>query len=136
MYERSFQLQIVTPSRVVYQGEASSLSAPGVNGGFQVLYNHAPFLSAVEIGRIKVKDAAGADTLYASASGFVEVRKNVVTVLVESAERVDEIDVKRAEAARDRAEKRLRLTDGTIDMERARLALLRALNRLRVAGRA
>jgi len=134
MYEKSFQLQIVTPDRVVFQGEATSLSAPGVQGGFQVLYNHAPFLSALEIGRIKVKDVSGSDTAYAAAGGFVEVRNNAVTVLAESAERVDEIDVKRAEAARDRAVKRLRANEAGIDVERARLALLRALNRLRVAG--
>jgi F-type H+-transporting ATPase subunit epsilon len=134
MYEKPFRLQIVTPVKIAYQGEATSLSAPGVLGGFQVLANHAPLLSAVEIGRMKVRDTAGAESHYASSSGFVEVRNNVVTVLVESAEKADEIDVQRARAARERAEKRLQAKSPEIDVARAQLALLRALNRLRVAG--
>jgi len=134
MYERSFRLSIVTPTRVVFEGEATSLSAPGVMGGFQVLYNHAPLLSSLSIGRLKIKDTLGTDAVYSSAGGVVEVRRNVVTVLVESAERVEEIDVERAKAARDRATMRLRSRDSSVDVERARLALWRAVNRLRVAG--
>ncbi len=136
MYEKPFRLQIVTPVKVAYQGDATSLSAPGVLGGFQVLADHASLLSAVEIGRIKVRDTSGAESLYAASSGFVEVHNNVVTVLVESAEKASEIDVDRARSARERAEKRLRSKSPDIDVERAQLALLRALNRLRVAGAA
>lgn len=124
----------MTPARVVFDGEATSLSAPGVMGGFQILYSHASLLSSLEIGRLKVKDMAGTDAIYASGGGVVEVRNNIVTVLVESAERVEEIDITRAEAARDRALKRLRQKDSSIDVERARLALWRAVNRLRIAG--
>src|SRR5512140_366673 len=134
MYDKPFRLQIVTPAKLAYEGEATSVSAPGVLGGFQVLANHAALLAAVEIGRIKVRDTAGVETFYASSSGFVEVRNNVVTVLVESAEKSDEIDVPRARAARERAEQRLRTKAPDIDVERAQAALLRALNRLRVAG--
>ncbi len=134
MYEKPFQLQIVTPDGVVFQGEATSLSAPGVSGGFQVLAGHAPLLSAIGIGRLKVKDRSGSDTMYASGSGFVEVRRNDVSVLVESAERADQIDVDRAKAARQRAEERLRSREADVDTVRAKLALLRAQNRLRVAA--
>ncbi len=134
MYEKAFRLQIITPARIVFQGEASSLSVPGVLGGFQVLAGHAPLLSTLDIGRLKVKDLSGSDTIYAAGSGFVEVSRNDVTVLVESAERADEIDIQRAKAARERAEQRLRSRDAAVDTVRAKLALLRAQNRLRVSG--
>ena len=82
-----------------------------------------------------MKSTAGADTRYAASGGFVEVRNNTVVVLVESAERADEIDVTRASEARDRAERRLRSHEKDIDLERARVALYRALNRLRIASK-
>jgi F-type H+-transporting ATPase subunit epsilon len=135
MYEKSFTVEIVAPDRIVYRGDATSVSAPGVEGGFQVLYNHAPLMAALEIGRVTVKDPGGTDTVYSTAGGFLEVRDNKVTVLVESAEVRGGIDVARAESACERARERLRTHDPGIDVERARLALLRALNRIRVAGR-
>ena len=135
MYEKSFALEIITPNRVVYRDDATSLSAPGVLGGFQVLYNHAPLLSSLEIGQIKVKNKEGEDILFAASGGFVEVRENKVVVLAENAERANEIDVARAKYAQERAEGRLREKYEHIDVERARLALLRAINRLRIAGK-
>lgn len=136
MYEKSFYLEVITPDRAVFRDDATSLSAPGTNGGFQILYNHAPFLSSLEVGRIVIKNKDGFDQQYATSGGFVEVRRNKVVVLVESAERADEIDVDRARAARERAEQRLHTRDPKIDFARAQLALLRALNRLRIAGKA
>jgi F-type H+-transporting ATPase subunit epsilon len=135
MYERSFQLEIVAPNRLVFEGEASSVSAPGTLGGFQVLFNHAPLLSSLEVGPLKFKNPAGVDTVYATGGGFLEVRDNRVTVLVESAELPEEIDIERARSARERAEGRLRSREQSLDMVRAELALARALNRLRLAGR-
>ncbi|MBM2840519.1 MAG: atpC, partial [Bacteroidetes bacterium] len=105
-------------------------------GGFQILYNHAPFISTIEIGELKVKDKNGKDELYATSGGFVEVKENSVVVLAETAERVAEIDVQRAKAANERATQRLHAKDPSIDIERARLAMMRSLNRLRVAGKA
>ncbi|MBI4536020.1 MAG: F0F1 ATP synthase subunit epsilon [Ignavibacteriae bacterium] len=136
MYERAFKLEIITPSKVVYRNEATSLGAPGVLGGFQILYDHAPFLSALEIGTIKVKDATGNDTLFATSGGFIEVKDNHVVVLADTAERAEEIDVERAKSAKDRASSRLHSHDEHIDVLRAHVALLRAVNRLRIAERA
>ena len=136
MYEKSFRLQIITPNKVVFQDEATSVGAPGTLGGFQILYNHAPFISTIEIGELKVKDKNGKDELYATSGGFVEVKENSVVVLAETAERVAEIDVQRAKASNERAVKRLHTKDPGIDLERARLAMVRSLNRLRVAGKA
>ena len=135
MYERSFSLEIVAPDRVVFQGEATSVTAPGTMGGFQVLFNHAPLLSSLDVGPLKVKNTQGVDTVYATGGGYLEVRENKVVVLVESAEKPEEIDVERARAARARAEGRLKVHDASFDSARAELALARALNRLRVAGR-
>jgi F-type H+-transporting ATPase subunit epsilon len=134
MYDKSFSLRIISPDRVVYEGEATSVSVPGASGGFQVLYNHAPLLSALLAGPVTVKSIQGDDALYATGGGFLEVHDNSVVVLVESAERPDEIDVRRAEDARDRAVQRLRSGARSVDIPRAEAALQRALNRLRLAG--
>jgi F-type H+-transporting ATPase subunit epsilon len=136
MYEKTFKVEIVTPQKVMFQAEATSVSAPGVEGGFQVLFNHAPLLTVLEVGVIKVKDTGGHDTLFATGGGFVEVNRNHVVILVDSAERAGEIDVARARAARDRADQRLHAPQANVDVERARAALLRAMNRLRIAQRA
>ena len=135
MYERSFSLEIIAPNRVVFQGDATSVTAPGTLGGFQVLFNHAPLLSSLDAGPLKVKNTQGADTVYATGGGYLEVRDNNVVVLVESAERPEEIDIERARAARARAEERLKSHDPSFGAVRAELALARALNRLRLAGR-
>ncbi len=131
---RSFDLQIVTPRRVVFNGRIESISAPGVLGSFQVLYLHAPLLSGLKIGEVKIVDAQGVETHYATSGGFVEVRNNKVVMLAETAERAEEIDVERAKASMARARTRLTEKRPGVDMERAQLALLRALNRLKVTG--
>jgi len=133
MSDKSFHLEIVTPRKVEYKGEVSSFSAPGVVGGFQVLRSHAPLLSSVAIGEVKLTDDSGSELRYATSGGFVEVRDNTVVMLAETAERADLIDAERAKAARERAEQRLAEKEDHIDQERARLALQRALNRLRIS---
>lgn len=134
MAEKTFHLEIVTPRRIVFNGEVTSFSAPGVVGGFQVLYNHAPLLSSLKIGEVKLIDASGAEYHYATSGGFVEVRDNKVILLAETAERADEIDVERAKIARDRAKKRIAEKKPDTDFERARLALHRASNRLKIVN--
>jgi F-type H+-transporting ATPase subunit epsilon len=133
MAEKTFQLNIVTPRRVVFSGDVVSFSAPGVLGGFQVLYNHAPMISAIDIGEVKLEDASGRSERFATSGGFVEVKQNKVVLLAETAERPAEIDVQRAEAARARAQQRLDERSADCDFDRARLALMRAINRLKIA---
>jgi F-type H+-transporting ATPase subunit epsilon len=135
MADKSFHLEIVTPKKVMFNGEVTSFSAPGVLGGFQVLRSHAPLLSNISIGEVKLVDVAGVELRYATSGGAVEVRENKVVLLAETAERSDEIDVNRAEAARDRARKRLSEKKPETDVDRARTALFRAMNRLKVADR-
>jgi F-type H+-transporting ATPase subunit epsilon len=135
MSEKLYHLDIITPQRVVFTGEVESFSAPGVLGGFQVLRSHAPLLSALAVGEVKVRTSQGEEYLYATSGGFVEVRENKVVLLADTAERSSEIDVDRATTARGRAEKRISEREKETDIDRARLALHRALNRLRIAGR-
>ncbi|MDH4069964.1 MAG: F0F1 ATP synthase subunit epsilon [Ignavibacteria bacterium] len=135
MFDKPFQLQIVTPARVAYKDTAVSISAPGVRGGFQVLYNHAPFLSALEIGELKVMKKDGSEIRFATGGGFLEVKDNAVVVLADSVENASDIDVERARDAKERAAGRMQSKDASVDVERARLAMLRALNRLKIAGR-
>ena len=133
MAEKLFRLEIVTPKKTVFSATVESFSAPGIIGGFQVLRSHAPLLSSIKIGEVKIKDSQGKEWRYATSGGFVEVRDNKVVMLAETAEKADEIDVKRADAARDRAGKRITEKKIDTDVDRARIALQRAANRLKVA---
>ena len=132
MAEKAFKVEIVTPRKVVFSGDVMSFGAPGVVGGFQVLYNHAPMLAEISVGEVKLQDVQGNESRFATSGGFVDVFKNHVVMLAETAERPTEIDRARAEAARERAMKRLAERTANIDYERARAALNRALNRLRI----
>lgn len=132
MTQKNFFLEIITPGKVVYSGEAIRLQAPSTAGYFEILYNHTPFLSALKTGKIKVTAAAG-KKYFAISGGFAEVYKNKVIVLAETAEPSEEIEVNRALAAKQRAEHRLLEHLPETDIPRARVALVRALNRLSVA---
>jgi F-type H+-transporting ATPase subunit epsilon len=127
----SFPLRIVTPAKTLYAGDVASLQAPGTEGSFGVLSNHAPMVASLTTGTIDFVEDGDRRNL-ATSGGFVEVSADGVTVLAETAEFNDDIDVNRAEASRERA--RQRLTDGTHDRVRAEAALQRAMNRLKVAG--
>ncbi|HVK40316.1 MAG TPA: F0F1 ATP synthase subunit epsilon [Candidatus Kapabacteria bacterium] len=135
---KTFSVEIVSPQRMVFQGEAESVTLPGVVAPFQVLYNHAPILTELEVGDIKIVDAQGRETHIATSGGFAEVKENKMTVIAEAAEAASEIDVKRAQSARERAAERVRDArqhTGDIDQLRAEAALARAMNRLKVADR-
>ncbi len=136
MADKSFQLEIVTPKKIVFQATVTSFSAPGIVGGFQVLRSHAPLLSSIGVGEVKIIDEQGRESRYATSGGFVEVHENKVVLLAETAERSDEIDITRAEVARDRAQQRIAEKRIETDLDRTRAALQRALNRLKVAQRA
>ena len=134
MFEKPFAVEIIAPDRVVFKGDVTAVSVPGTMGGFQVLHSHAPLLSSIEVGVVKVREQNGGEILFSTGGGFAETRNNVMVVLVESAERAEEIDVGRAKAARARAEQRLRERRQDVDLVRAEAALRRSMNRLRLAG--
>jgi len=131
--EKNLQLEIVTPRGTVFSDRVEAVRAPGVDGYFGVLPGHTPLMTALQIGEIRVR-RAGEVVRFATTGGFAEVLPNRVIILAETAEREDQIDVARALAAKERAEKRLRERGPDVDVDRAKAALARATNRLRVAG--
>lgn len=129
-----FYAQVLTPHGPVFQGSVTGIRVPGSEGSFEILYNHAALMSALEAGEVRVTDAEFGNRFFAISGGFVEVRDNEVVVLAEAAESPQQIDVPRAEAALDRAKERLANRTADVDYVRAEAALKRALNRLSVAG--
>jgi F-type H+-transporting ATPase subunit epsilon len=123
-------LEIITPAKIVFKGNIESVTIPGVEGSFQVLKNHAPLISVFEIGLVKIKADANTTKYFATGGGTVEVLNNNVLVLADSLEAVEEIDIERARRARDRAEERLANKTDDTNLDRARGALARAINRL------
>lgn len=129
----TFHAQILTPEGTILDEEVTGVRVPGTEGSFEVKSHHANIISMLEIGDILVRKPNGDRDVYAVSGGFVEVVDNKLTLLAEAAEHIEEIDVDRAEAARERALRRLRSEDEHIDKERARRALKRAENRLHLA---
>jgi F-type H+-transporting ATPase subunit epsilon len=130
-----FTLEIVTPEKVVYSGQVESLQAPGSEGSFGVLAGHMLLLTSLQMGMLRFAEEGGGESRMAVSGGFAEVGREQVTVLAETAERAEEIDVERAHSSRQRAEERLASRhEEQIDEVRARMALSRALNRLKLAG--
>lgn len=128
----TFQLEIVTPVKLMVKDAAEEAQIPGLNGYLGILPGHAPLITELGVGAITYK-ASGATHTLAVAWGFAEVLQDKVTILAEAAERPQEIDVGRAQKAKDRAEERLKSNDPQVDYTRAEDALQRAETRLSVA---
>jgi len=129
----NIKLDIVTAERVVYSEEVDAVIAPGVEGQLGILPHHAPLMTMLQAGEL-VARKGGQEEIMAISGGFLEVRPDRVIVLADSAERAEEIDTARAEAAKRRAEDRLRDRKATgLDETRAEAALRRALVRLEIA---
>jgi F-type H+-transporting ATPase subunit epsilon len=131
----SFALEIVTPGKTVYSGQVESLKAPGSEGSFGVLAGHVPFLTSLQAGSLSFDEEGGERCQMVVSGGFAQVA-NGVTVLAETAERVEEIDIARARAALERAEERLNSGAEDVDSARAEAAMVRALSRLTACGQA
>jgi F-type H+-transporting ATPase subunit epsilon len=131
----SLKVDIVTAERVVYSEDVDIVIAPGVEGQLGILPHHAPLMTILQAGELVVRKGGQEDSL-AISGGFLEVRPDRVIILADSAERAEEIDVARAEAARKRAEERLRgVKKAGIDETRAEAALRRAIARISVADK-
>jgi len=132
---KKLTLEIVTPDRSLATEQVDEVVLPGSQGYFGVLPGHAPMLSSLQVGELWYR--IGQEKHYlAIAFGFAEVLPDRVTVLAQIAERADDIDVARAEAAKRRAEERVAKPSPDMDFERARVALMKSLIRLQVAARA
>ncbi len=122
-------LEVVTPSKAIVSEEAQIVVAPGSEGEFGVLKGHTTFLTSLKVGTLRYKDGSGQEKLVFINGGFAEALPNKVTLLAESAEKKEDIDVKRAQEAQKRAEQRLSGSKD-IDNVRAEAALRRAIHRL------
>ena len=128
----TFAIKIVTPERLVVEGTAQEMQIPGKRGYLGILPGHAPLITELSVGEITYRTGAHLERV-AVAWGFAEVLPDKVTILAETAERAEEIDVARAEKARQRAEERLSKAAPDTDFERCQAAVDRANARLDVA---
>ncbi len=131
---KTFRLEILTLKRTTYAGMVISVIAPGAKGRFGVLVRHAPMISSLESGALKIREPAGKEVSAFVGEGFLMVEKDNVVILASRAEMAHQIDVERALASRDRALTRLKEKPPGLDIARAETSLQRALARLKVAG--
>lgn len=130
----TFAIQIVTPERLVVETSAEEMQIPGKKGYLGILPGHAPLITELAVGEISYRNG-GTTARVAVAWGFAEILPDKVTILAETAECAADIDVARAERARQRAEDRLHKPTTALDVERCQVALQRAEARLHVAGK-
>ncbi len=133
MLNKRFHVEIRTPEELIYEGDVTSIRAPGVEGNFEILAGHMPFLTVLEVGEIRIQEGA-APQLLATSGGVFEVLRTGVTVLVETAEWASEIDVKRAQIALERAKALLNANAPELNRPRAEAAFARSQNRIQVAA--
>ncbi|MFN2520177.1 MAG: F0F1 ATP synthase subunit epsilon [Candidatus Limnocylindria bacterium] len=128
------RLEVLTPEGSILDEDVDMVIAPGSEGELGILPHHAPLLTALGRGELRVKQG-GSEEALAVFGGFMDVRGDRVIVLTDAAERAEEIDEQRAQAARDQAHQALQTAQSTADEQRARAALQRAMVRLRVSER-
>ncbi|MDF7668467.1 MULTISPECIES: F0F1 ATP synthase subunit epsilon [unclassified Lactobacillus] len=136
--EKLFLVNVVTPDGVIYSHHSSIVEMRAIDGQRSIMYNHLPILTPLTIGEVKVKrsqEMNEAVNHIAVSGGYFEFSDNVATIIADSAERAQNIDVSRAQAARDRAQKRMEEAKAQHDqrsLQRAQVALKRAVNRISV----
>jgi len=132
----NIRLEVVTPDKEVVNDMAQIVMAPGSLGEFGVLSGHTPFMTSLNTGAIHYRDQNGKDQYVFVSGGFAEALPDKVTVLAESAEKMEDIDPERAKKAMERAEKRLAQDRAKeqVDIARAKAAVERAVVRIRIAG--
>ena len=136
--EKLFKINIVTPNGLIYSHRGSSVSLRAIDGDRQILYNHLPILTPLTIGEVRVQRGADVDHKVdhiAVSGGIIEFANNVATIIADNAERARNIDLSRAEAAKQRAEAHIKEAKEKHDeqsLERAQIALRRAVNRIHV----
>ncbi|GAB6086252.1 F0F1 ATP synthase subunit epsilon [Alkaliphilus crotonatoxidans] len=129
-----FHLQIITPNRTFFDEEVEMVVLRTVEGDLGILKNHIPLVTPLSIGKLKLI-ADGQTREAAIAGGFVHVDREKTVVITDAAEWPEEIDVNRAQEARNRAEGRIKSQGGEVDTLRAEIALKKALNRIDVANK-
>lgn len=128
-----FKLDVVTPDREFFSGETEMAIVRSTEGDLGILYDHEPLVAPLRVGSMRIKMDDGSFKWAACSSGFITINDSNVTMLVDSAEWVEEIDVERALEAKRRAEERIREGEAKeVDIVRARAALERAINRIKM----
>jgi F-type H+-transporting ATPase subunit epsilon len=130
----TLKLEIITAERQVFSDDVNIVVAPGVEGELGILPHHAPLITMLKPGEVLIRKDSEETYLFVSG-GFLEVRPDKIIILADACERSEEIDVERAEAAKHRAEERLKTRVPEVDVAQTQAALLRALLRLQVAER-
>lgn len=130
----TIRLEIITAERVVYSDEVEALVAPGTEGDLGILPHHAALMSMLQPGELMVRKD-GEETYLAVTGGFLEVMENRISILADAAERSEEIDEERAQAAMELAQDRIAMRSADVDLEQALSQLRRATVRLAVARR-
>ena len=131
----TMQLAIITAERVTYSDDVNAVVAPGIEGELGILPQHAPLLTTLQPGELRIIKEGEEDTFIAVSGGFLEVMANKVVILADTAERSEEIDVARAEEAVRRAQERVERRDSDVDLERGLAALRKSQFRIKVARR-
>ncbi len=130
----TLRLEIITAERQVFSDDVNTVVAPGVEGELGILPHHAPLITMLKPGELLIRKDSEETYLFVSG-GFLEVRPDKILILADACERAEEIDIERAEAAKRRAEERLKTRTPELDVAQVQAALLRSLVRLRVAER-
>jgi F-type H+-transporting ATPase subunit epsilon len=133
MDEKTYLLEIVTPEKKVFSDKVDFSVFPGAEGELGILFDHAPLLCRLAPGEVRITKNKAVQSL-AISGGFLEVRKNEVSVIVETAETADQIDLQRAQKEKESAEEQLAKARGFAEIKQADLRLKKALARLKVAG--
>ena len=134
VFPTSITLSLVTPDRAVVHESVDEMEIPGSEGYLGILPGHTPLLTSLQVGELWFRN--GHETSYVSvAFGFAEILPNRVTVMAQIAERAEDVDIERAQHAEKRARDRLTNAVANVDLERARVSLMKALIRLQVASR-
>jgi F-type H+-transporting ATPase subunit epsilon len=133
MADKTFFVDIVSPSKQIFSGEVISLTAPGSEGNFQILFNHADFLTSLTYGELKLVIEEGKVDHYATSGGFLEVKNNKVIILTETVEKSDEIDIARSKEKIASLKKVIDEKPKDIDPEKTRDSISKAQNRIKIA---
>jgi F-type H+-transporting ATPase subunit epsilon len=134
MSTKKIHFKIITHDKIVYENDVDAIYTKGVDGEFGVLIDHTPFMSALDIGVTKIENE-GTQEFFSTIGGVFQFKNNEAVILTEAAESGKDIDVTRAQNAKARAEARLGSTDVENDIKRAKLALAKAMARLRAANK-